>query len=74
MNSRITVEVVKLPTSRKMVTLFEGDAVARALVDAFGDEDYSKYSIVVNGSAANLQTRLSNGDSVTISKMVKGNN
>lgn len=73
MNQRITVEVVKLPTARKNVQLFLGDTVARALVDAFGDEDYSKYSIVVNGSAASLQTQLNNGDSIAISKMVKGN-
>ena len=71
--NRVMVEVVKLPTTRRNVELLEGDTVARALIDAFGDEDYSKYSIVVNGSAASLQTRLSNGDSVTISKMVKGN-
>ena len=73
MNSRITVEVVKLPTARKNVTLFAGDTVARALVEASGDEDYSKYTIVVNGSTSSLQTQLSNGDSITISKMVKGN-
>ena len=73
MNSRITVEVVKLPTARKNVTLFAGDTVARALVEAFWDEDYSKYTIVVNGSTSSLQTQLSNGDSITISKMVKGN-
>lgn len=73
MNSRITVEVVKLPTARKNVTLFAGDTVARALAEAFGDEDYSKYTIVVNGSTSSLQTQLSNGDSITISKMVKGN-
>lgn len=73
MNSRITVEVVKLPTARKNVTLFAGDTVARALVEAFGDEDYSKYTIVVNGSTSSLQTQLNNGDSITISKMVKGN-
>lgn len=73
MNSRITVEVVKLPTSRKNVNLFAGDTVARALVEAFGDEDYSKYTIVVNGDTASLTTALSNGDNVTISKMVKGN-
>ena len=73
MNQRITVEVVKLPTARKNVQLFLGDTVARALVDAFGDEDYSKYSIVVNGSAASLQTQLNNGYSIAISKMVKGN-
>ena len=73
MNSRITVEIVKLPTARKNVTLFSGDTVARALVEAFGDEDYSKYTIVVNGSTSSLQTQLSNGDSITISKMVKGN-
>lgn len=73
MNSRIVVEVVKLPTSRKNVNLFAGDTVARALVEAFGDEDYSKYTIVVNGDTASLTTALSNGDNVTISKMVKGN-
>ena len=32
MNSRITVEVVKLPTARKNVTLFAGDTVARAFL------------------------------------------
>lgn len=73
MNSRITVEVVKLPTARRNVSLFLGDTVARALVEAFGDEDYSKYSIVVNGSEADLRTQLSNGDSIVVSKMVKGN-
>lgn len=73
MNSRITVEVVKLPTARRNVSLFQGDTVARALVEAFGDEDYSKYTIVINGNNASLQTQLNNGDSVTISKMVKGN-
>lgn len=73
MNSRISVEVVKLPTARRTVQLFEGDSVVRALVEAFGDEDYSKYSIVVNGGTASLETRLHNGDSITISRMIKGN-
>lgn len=73
MNARITVEVVKLPAARRNVQLFAGDSVARALVDAFGEEDYSKYSIVVNGSGASLDTRLQNGDCVTISKQIKGN-
>ncbi len=73
MNSRITVEVVKLPTARRTATLFAGDTVHRALVDAFGDENYSSYTIVVNGSEATLNTQLNDGDNVTISKMVKGN-
>ena len=73
MNSRITVEVVKLPAARKSIALFAGDSVHRALIDAFGEEDYSKYTIVVNGNAASLNTSLQNGDCVTISKMVKGN-
>ena len=71
--STLTRSIRPLFTARNLVQLFAGDTVARALVDAFGDEDYSKYSIVVNGNAASLQTALSNGDSVTISKMVKGN-
>ena len=73
MNNRISVEVVKLPTARRNVQLFAGDTVMRALVEAFGDEDYSKYSIVVNGRAAGLDTRLDNGDSITIASHIKGN-
>ena len=70
---RVMVEVVKLPTTRRNVELLEGDTVARALVETFGNEDFSRYSIVVNGSAASLQTALHNGDCITISAMVKGN-
>lgn len=73
MMNQIMVEVVKLPTARRNVELYEGDTVARALVEAFGNDDYSKYSIVVNGSVATLQTALHNGDSIAISALIKGN-
>lgn len=73
MNSRITVEVVKLPASRRNVTLFEGDTVNRALIEAFGEDDYSKYTITVNGEGASLTTPLRNGSSIAISKQIKGN-
>ena len=35
--NRVMVEVVKLPTTRRNVELLEGDTVARALVEAFGN-------------------------------------
>ena len=71
--NRITVEVVKLPTARRNVQLYTGDTVARALVEAFGEGDYSKYTIAINGSEGTLNTQLSNQDVVTISAMIKGN-
>ena len=71
--NRITVEVVKLPTARRNVQLFAGDTVNRALVEAFGDADYTKYTIAINGSEGSLNTQLANSDVITIAAQVKGN-
>lgn len=73
MNQRITVEVNKLPARRVNVTLFQGDTVARALVEGLGEDNYDRYSILVNGQAAGLNTRLNNGDIIVIAAQVKGN-
>lgn len=70
---RITVEINKLPSTRKNVNLYDGDTVARALAEAFGDDNYATYSITVNGSSAGLDTRLHEGDSIALAKQTKGN-
>lgn len=70
---RITVEINKLPSTRKNVSLYDGDSVARALAEAFGDDNYATYSITVNGSSAGLDTRLHEGDSIALAKQTKGN-
>lgn len=72
-NNTITVEVNKLPSARRSANIIAGDTVERALVTAFGAEDYSKYSIIVNGTSADLRTTLAQGDVIAISKQTKGN-
>ena len=73
MNSRIMVEITKLPMARRTVQLFAGDSVLRGLVEAFGDGDYTKYSISINGQEATLNTTLANGDVVSCAALIKGN-
>lgn len=72
--NQITVEVAKLPATRKNVVCYAGDAIERILTEAFGRDDYSKYTIVLNGAAATLATRVEvDGSEITIAAMTKGN-
>ena len=73
MDSRIVVEVIKLPTTKRTVRAYAGDSVRRVLAEAFEGEDFSRYSISINGDAASLETQVSNGDSIVLSAMIKGN-
>lgn len=73
MDSRIRVEVIKLPTTKRVVSAFVGDSVRRVLAEAFEGENFSKYSITINGDAATLDTRVNDGDSIVLASQIKGN-
>lgn len=73
MFSRFTVEVNKLPATRREVPVLQGDTVIRALIEAFGEADYGTYTITVNGQLADLNRVLSANDSIAIAKQTKGN-
>lgn len=69
-----SVSVTAFPGGHKAVELRSGDTVADAVESAGFEAGAGRgWQVQVNGSAANLDTTLQNGDRVTLTEQVKGN-